>query len=226
MSLVSSFGGDAAMNSGSPATRQVVELLGFASPKWMGNALAFLFLGLGAFGVARTFSLVHIVRSHDLAALHAWATGSTYTFEAVMLLLCPFLVRLNRNIRAFGESPENSTLRLIGICLVPITNMVLPYFALKDIWQGTRGRSLALPWWLSLFWLAVLIVCVGPPALVHSFAAEMLAAPAALIQQIAFIAGASIVMVVLVGIVVIRRLAHEQQTRYESLPLSFAEPRV
>jgi len=190
----------------------------------MGNILAVLVMGFGAIGVARTFSLVHIVRSNELTALQAWAASSTYAFEAVMLLLCPFLVRLNRNIRALGENPENSTLRLIGICLVPISNLVLPYFALKDIWQGTRGRSLALPWWLSLFWLAVLLVCFGPPALVHSFATEALASPPDLIETTAFIAGASIVMVVFVGIVIIRRIADEQHRRYESLPLSFTKP--
>ena len=200
------------------STRQVASLLGYSSPRWMSNVLTVALVAFAGWGVLRSLKLGGTLQSPDIAVLRSLTGGGPFIFQAAMILICPFLIRANQNVRALGETPENSTLRLVGTCLVPISNLILPYYALKDIWQCTSGRPGASPWWLPLWWWSVLLQAFGPTALLKSapsltWLAMVLAGPGTLVASV-------------LTIVVVRRLALEQVDRYDRLPEKFALPRL
>jgi hypothetical protein len=205
-----------------PATRQVVDLLGYGSPRWISNVLSVLLSGFVVAAVVRSVKVLGALQRTETSELGALTASGPFIFQMTMVLLCPLLLRTSQNLRAFGEAPDTGPVRLIGICLVPITNLFLPYFALKDIWMSTGRGSTAPPRWLPLWWWALVIQALAPSVLLRTAAEGSHLAP----TLAAILAGPCSIVTFALTILVVRGLASDQTARYESLPPSLAPSRV
>ena len=56
---------------------------------------------------------------------------------AAIVLFCLFMPRANRNARAFGAPMSNSPGWAAGWFFVPVAFWWKPYYAMKEIWQGS-----------------------------------------------------------------------------------------
>ena len=80
---------------------------------------------------------------------------------AAIVLFCLFMARANRNARWFRAPLSNSPGWAAGWFFVPIAFWWKPYYAMKEIWQGSdpdpavnplQARvSALLPWWWAMF---------------------------------------------------------------------------
>jgi hypothetical protein len=74
-----------------------------------------------------------------------------------MVLFCVFMVRANRNARAFGAPMTVTPGWAAGWFFIPVAALWKPYYAMKEIWQGSgpdpsvpferAGVSSLLAWW-------------------------------------------------------------------------------
>ena len=85
-------------------------------------------------------------------------------YVATVIFFCVWLYRANENLRAFNPwaRPEHSSGWAVGSFFVPLVNLVVPYRAVKEVWQKSLPPDeayLSEPsppavfpvWWL--FWL-------------------------------------------------------------------------
>jgi hypothetical protein len=73
------------------------------------------------------------------------------------VLYCVFVVRSNKNARAFGAPMSVTPGWAAGWLFVPVASFWKPYYAMKEIWQGSDPNpavpalhatvSALLPWW-------------------------------------------------------------------------------
>jgi hypothetical protein len=142
-------------------------------------------------GVMRRVAAGEKVAHATLAAIDARAQGMArlgwFLFIVAVVLFCLLLPRANRNARAFGAPMSDTPGWAVGWFFVPVASWWKPYYAVKEIWQGSdpdpavhslqSGVSVLLPlwWWLWLVrCLAGAIVRqLSPP--VHT-AADLIAA--------------------------------------------------
>jgi uncharacterized BrkB/YihY/UPF0761 family membrane protein len=82
---------------------------------------------------------------------------------AVVVLFCMWIFRVQKNRMGLGQVPDHSAGWTVGSFFIPVANLVLPFFPMRDAWKGTAGgkRPVAvfLLWYLA--WslgLAVAIV--------------------------------------------------------------------
>jgi hypothetical protein len=88
----------------------------------------------------------------------AFASISLLTLLAAAVLFCLFMPRANRNARAFGSPMSNTPGWAAGWFFVPFASLWKPYYAMKEIWQGSdpdpRAHALLVrvPTLLPLWW--------------------------------------------------------------------------
>ena len=94
----------------------------------------------------------------------ALALLSLGTLFVAGVLFCFFMPRANRNASAFGSLMSNSPGWAAGWFFVPVAGLWKPYYAMKEIWQGSdpdptvhamtvrAPARLALWWWMFLIY--------------------------------------------------------------------------
>lgn len=116
-------------------------------------------LGIGLLGAARLQGLVNV----------AYALF----FLANIVLFFVWLHRAARNVRALGAtSLEFTPGWTVGYFFIPVINLVMPYLAVREIWQHSRpmagrgsGNLPVLAWWLT--YLAASIVTDIKTVMMH-----------------------------------------------------------
>jgi hypothetical protein len=84
---------------------------------------------------------------------------------ACAVLFCFFMPRANRSVRAMGAHPLKFSPRwAAGVFFVPLLNLVAPYQAMKELWQGgdpqwdflswQKPLPWSFPWWWATYLLA------------------------------------------------------------------------
>jgi Domain of unknown function (DUF4328) len=77
---------------------------------------------------------------------------------AAAVLFCLFMPRANRNARAFGSPMTNTPGWAAGWFFVPFASLWKPYYAMKEIWQGSdpdpsaHALLVRVPTLLPLWW--------------------------------------------------------------------------
>jgi hypothetical protein len=122
-------------------------------------------------GVMRRLEAGEDVAKDVLAAIdvrtRAIGVLSTILILAAVVLFCLFMPRANRNARSFGSPMSNSPGWAAGWFFVPVAFWWKPYYAMKEIWQGsdpdpTVHAALApVPALLPLWWWMDLLRSVG-----------------------------------------------------------------
>jgi len=105
------------------------------------------------------------VRGELVVGLVLLALGllSAVAFITAVVLVCMWMYRAAANIRALGATATISPGWAAGWWFVPIANLAMPYFALKEIYAGSHGASdashknNAAPGMLKLYWACWLI---------------------------------------------------------------------
>jgi hypothetical protein len=86
---------------------------------------------------------------------------------AVVVLFCVFMVHANRNARSFGAPLSNSPGWAAGWFFVPIAMWWKPYYAMKEIWQGSdpdpavSPSDVKVPAMLPLWWWMFVLRTLG-----------------------------------------------------------------
>ena len=87
---------------------------------------------------------------------------SLLTLFVAGVAFCLFMPRANRNARAFGSLMSNTPGWAAGWFFVPVAGLWKPYYAMKEIWQGSNpdptvhaigagsGPAGPLWWWMFL----------------------------------------------------------------------------
>ena len=90
----------------------------------------------------------------------AMALLSAVVYFSTVVAFCMWLHRAYKNLRAFGAfSLDHSPGWAVGSFFVPFVNLVVPYRAVKEVWQKSippEQSRLGLsspPGWFSLWWL-------------------------------------------------------------------------
>ncbi len=123
-------------------------------------------------GVMRRLEAGEDVAKDVLAAIdvrtRAIGQLSTILVLAAIVLFCLFMPRANRNARSFGSPMTNSPGWAAGWFFVPVALWWKPYYAMKEIWQGsdpdpTVHAALApVPALLPLWWWMDLLRSAAP----------------------------------------------------------------
>jgi len=89
----------------------------------------------------------------------------------IIVLFCIFMVRANKNARAFGSPMSNTPGWAAGWFFVPVAFWWKPYDAMKEIWQGSEPDpsvyawhsrvSPLLPWWWAMWVLRTVAAIAG-----------------------------------------------------------------
>jgi heme/copper-type cytochrome/quinol oxidase subunit 2 len=162
-----------------PLARQI-EVAKFKSVRGLANAiavvltveavveLAVVLSGLVSIGVmARLVAgnpadrIRLAVRTGSLAGLGALLS------LAVVVLFCLFMPRANRNARSFGAPLSNSPGWAAGWFFIPIAMWWKPYYAMKEIWQGSDPDPAVpppeakVPALLPLWWWTFVLRTLG-----------------------------------------------------------------
>jgi hypothetical protein len=161
--------------------------------------------------VERSQLLAMGVRTGALSGL-----GALLSLTAIVLF-CLFMPRANRNARSFGAPLSNSPGWSAGWFFVPVAFWWKPYYAMKEIWQGSDPDpavpafqakvSALLPWW---WWMFVLRTIGGMVTNQVNGAKPSDVLMATQIQVVWFVP--SIAAAILAGAVV-RALARRQDER-------------
>lgn len=114
-----------------------------------------------AYEEARTIRSALNVLSADDAVTSAWAC-LVLILVAVLVVLIVFLNRAARNTELWSRTPARwATGWTIGGWFIPLANLVIPLFVVRDVWLRTdaadtggplreRGHALLVAWWLLL----------------------------------------------------------------------------
>jgi hypothetical protein len=165
--------------AGSPAS--VSGAVGFRDPtaltKWL---KIFLWLDIAASAIALASKLIELpllnLEAGNELVLVAY-DGNELLKDIIALLRLPILIttivlfaiwiyRANHNARQLGASGMAfSPGWSVGCYFVPIANLLVPYFAMREIWQASAApmhwqqqpRGPILPWWWALFLLSNLL---------------------------------------------------------------------
>ena len=136
-----------------PAIPAVAEEGGFKSTVGIAKAIgvlmvlyALLELGGGVsdlltIGVMRRVAAGEVVDNAVLTAIDARAEALRILVWTLVIptivLFCLFMPRANRNARAFGAPMSNSPGWAAGWFFIPVAFWWKPYYAMKEIWEGS-----------------------------------------------------------------------------------------
>jgi hypothetical protein len=131
-----------------------------------GAANAFLTIG-----VMRRLAAGEQVAHAALAAIDARTQAMVgmewFLFLLTVVLFCLFLPRANRNAHAFGAAMNNTPGWAAGWFFVPVASWWKPYYAVKEIWQGSDpdpevySFQSQVPALLPLWWWAWIVRCLA-----------------------------------------------------------------
>jgi len=140
------------------------------------------------------------------------------------VLFCMFMPRANRNASAFGSLMRNSPGWAAGWFFVPVAGLWKPYYAMKEIWQGSdpdptvHAMTVRAPALLALWWWMFLI---------YSFSGWVVAqytqavhGPADLITAswVRIVTSAETIAAAVLAILVVRAVARRQDDRQRRHP--------
>jgi len=152
------------------------------------------------------------MRSQGLAVL------GLVTLVAAAVLFCIFMVRANRNARSFGATLANTPGWAAGWFFVPFASLWKPYYAMKEIWQGSDAEAVAslnppVPALLPLWWWAFILHNLVGGAL--SQGSGRAHGPEGLISTSRMLIVSSVVTIVaaVLAIMVAKQLARRQDRR-------------
>lgn len=190
------------------------------------NALLELCGGVNALltiGVMRRTAAGEVVDDAVLAAIDARTAAMRIVVWTLVLpaiaLFCLFMARANRNAHAFGAPMANSPGWAAGWFFIPVAFWWKPYYAMKEIWQGSdpdpnvHSLQSAVSFLLPLWWWMFLLRALGGMTVRHLN--ERVHAPADLIEacwaQIAFLFPSAAAG--LLAAAVVRGVARRQRER-------------